>query len=197
MTEEEFKYYALRMISTIQLDLDNLEAIAKSAGETGSSSITFQSTRNPTDEGHFKVPDISRCTIPLAMLCFATLDVFGFWAGKGTDGDFASTSTSFFSIISKRDDLKKLDTSTQLQDFYRHSIMHSFFPSPGYSVAYLDYDIDVLFPNYDEPLKLLNVRYLVKVVRIGLSLFEEILQDETNPLFTDSYEGFKKWLLKQ
>jgi hypothetical protein len=90
----------------------------------------------------------SRCTVPLAMPCFAVLDFIGRLLGgqsgdaeeKGIKDNFQLHVKKFLNQLLDNHDIDRQDAATKLQTIYRNGIMHSYLPvgtiDIGYGVSY-------------------------------------------------------------
>jgi len=204
MTFEEFNADITRYIEIVRLDLAALENIAEEVAQKEIMEIRVPPpTTNPHGMGQTPIAIAeSRCTVPITMVCFSVIDFIGKLCDtndaaltpKDLD-DFEKHAKVFFTRLALRDDLKNGHTLNILQDFYRHSIMHSFLPVKnkgiGYSVSYTYHIEDnSLFSRSYTGMAILNVRYLLARVRDGLSAFEAILQEPA--LAADILENYKK-----
>lgn len=202
MTFKEFRCFVLNAIGIVKADLDELEYVAEKANSSlasTSSSTTTQTTKRPddiTDCDPLKI-DLSRCTIPMAMVCFSIIDIIGQWLNEKEDDDFGLAANNFFTHIANSGDLKNDEAIKKFKEQFRHGIMHSFFAKSGYSVTYLTFESNSLFVDIDKRGATLDVRYLVKMVRKGMENLEDILKDENSEMSKNLHKGFERWISKQ
>jgi len=199
MSFQDFRCFVLQTTDIVSLDLDQLQQIADIGNATAASSSTItQSTRRPEDEISCSdtPPDISRCTIPIAMVCFSIIDMVGQWLNENNNDDFGHSANAFFNKLSGKDDLKNHANSSKLKEYFRHGIMHSFFAKKGYSVAYPSHDNNSLFIDLDTKASTLDVRYLLKEIRSGMEVLKNKLQDDKSEFSKLIYEGYQRWLIK-
>lgn len=192
-----FKHFTEEMIETVCLDLEAMEKIAESAGST--TSITVRTTIRPGDEHLHQVeePKISRCTVPIAMVCFSVLDMVGQWVNDFKDDDFGHSASAFFTKLASRDDLKNTGITSRFKEVFRNGLTHSFFPKKGFSIAYNYFQGNSLFSNFHGDQTTLDIKYLLNVVRAGLAALKEALQDKDSELCREIFEGYKGWLERQ
>src|SRR6266542_788128 len=196
MTFQNFKTFVDETIEIISLDLDSLQKIADEGNAASvSSSLTTQTTIRPGDEKFYvrESPKILRCTIPIAMVCFSVVDMFGQWINDHKDDDFGHSSSAFFQKLAKKDDLKNKDKSERLKEAFRHGIMHSFFARKGFSVTYPFYENNSLFMDITSKGSTLDVRYLLKIVRLGIQNLKAELTNEQSELSKLAFEGYQRW----
>lgn len=194
--DTDFKYFVDETIETVSLDLDAMEKIAEAGN---SSTTTTQTTIRPGDE-HLHTPEsprVSRCTIPIAMVCFSIIDMFGQWVNKHHDDDFAHSASAYFEQLAKRDDLKNNEASKVFKEAFRHGIMHSFFARQGFSITYPFFKNNTLFINLHGNHATLDVKYLLAVVRSGMTSIKEALSTGKSELSQTLFAGYNRWLERQ
>lgn len=183
MSINEVRRYLSYFISTIKGDINKLISIAeegekeylKRQQESHSSNYSTTTIAPHTLEFHFKTQP-ARCTIPLAMTCFSTIEILGaFLKDKPSKSDFYENMSCFFRYInvSISHEEKKV-----LRSIYRNGLMHSFFPnSYKFSIAYDSkyQNIDVLLLQENERI-ILNVNRLTNLVLLA---FTKIFSDES------------------
>jgi hypothetical protein len=197
MTFEQFRCFIINTFAIVSADLNELEDIADKANNT-SPSVRPQPTRRPQDitECDELDIDISRCTIPIAMVCFSIIDMVGQWINKEENDDFGLAAGNFFTTLVNRDDLKKGETIIKFKEQFRHGIMHSFFARTGYGVSYPEFEGNSLFLDLDGKGSTLNVRYLVQALRTGMEELQTMLDNKDSELSKKIYDGFKRWISK-
>jgi len=196
MTYQQFKTGIDYYIDTIIQDLDVMESIAEKVAmeemeyfvKNGRRRWPTTVQQGPNDNPRHYSP--SRCSIPLCMVCFAVMDFVGALIDDRENltmdfkiDQFKRHSHLFFNKLSKRDDLNREDSLDKFQNFFRHSIMHSFLPKKGTGVGYeVDYskfiDESSLFIHDRQGATALNVKFLVATVRNGLYTLKEIVNNE-------------------
>lgn len=198
-----FKHFVDQTIQIIRLDLDEMEKIAinntiAARDPTLSSTTTTKTTIRPGSEVVYscKSDEISRCTIPIAMVCFSVIDLFGRWLNIPHNDDFGNSAQSYFSKIAKRDDLKNPVTHTHIKECYRHSVMHSFFAQNGYGLAYNESDQILFSSDSHTSIESLNVKYLLEVVRVGMTNLERVVKNETDEITQLLLKGYRYWTEK-
>lgn len=199
MNYREFRCFVLNTISIVSADLDELELIAERANETSrSSSLTIQTTKRPEDQGDCDdmTVDISRCTIPMAMVCFSIIDMIGQWLKKIEDSDFRSSASIFFKDLVDRHDLINDAALERFKEDFRNGIMHSFFAKKGFAVTYAHFEGNSLFIEENGNANILDVRYLIKIVRLGLETILNNLDNEEFELSKRLYNGYLRWIAK-
>lgn len=195
MEFQKYKQYVDETVNIVLLDLVELEKIAEAANR---STTTVQTTRAPGYE-YITIPEmpvISRCTIPMTMLCFAVIDMFGQWVNEHRDDDFAHSSSAFFKKLASREDLKNKITSKKFKDTFRHGVMHSFFATDGNGISYPKVEGKALFFSLDQQQSTLDVKYLLGIVRSGINNLKQTLLDEQSNLAQTSFEGYLRWQKK-
>lgn len=200
MSFEAFRQFALKAISVISLDLNELQKIADAGNErTSSSTTTIHTTQRPNENRIYKNEphDISRCTIPIAMVCFSAVDMFGQWVNPLNDNDFKYSSGAFFGKLAGLNDLKNNATLDKFRDQFRHGIMHSFFAKNNFGVKYPEYENNSLFLDIDGKSDTLDVRYLLKAVRLGMANLTTEIRNEKSELSIKIFSGYKAWLRRQ
>lgn len=196
MEINEFKTFVNDSIKIIIADLDQLQTIAeKEELET----TTTQTTIRPDDDSYLESnsQQISRCTIPIVMVCFSVIDMIGQWLKNKKDDDFGSSAYVFFKELSNIDDLKTKTSQEKFKENFRHSIMHSFFAKKGFRVSYLPYQSPSLFVDNFGNGSTLNVRFLLKVVREGLDFFKNEIRFENSDIAKNAFVGYQEWLKKE
>lgn len=95
------------------MDLNELKSIAENIN---SFTITIQTTRRPENESINNVSEqkVSRCTIPIIMVCFSVIDMLGQWVNQSNDNDFKHSS-AFFEKLAFRDNLKNKQTCQKVK----------------------------------------------------------------------------------
>jgi len=195
-TFSDFNIFVLKTTEIILSDLVQLKKI----GEDGNAisdkqTTTFQTTIRPGDNYlPQESENISRCTIPIAMVCFSVIDMIGQWINEQMDDDFGNSAQAFISKLSKKDDLKNQNARTKIKDIFRNGIMHSFFAKSGFSVAYPTVDNNSLFVDLHGSGSTLDVKYLLKIVELGLTNLNLELKDKDSPLSKSAYNGYQFWL---
>lgn len=194
MEFQDFKKFVQNSVTIILADLDNLQGIAEAANKSNNyySTVTTQTTKlsdNFELEDGF---DISRCTIPITMVCISVIDMIGQWLKERSDDDFGSYAQLFFKKLSDNDDLKKQAVQEKFKKNFRHGIMHSFFAKAGYGISYPTFDGNSLFTdNYGSTL---DAKYLMNIVRQGLNKLLIELQNEESEIAKKAFLGYKKWI---
>jgi len=191
-----FKIFVKESIAIIESDLNELECIAEKASVKFSE---LNTTIYPDDLNkiNYEKNKTSHCSIPIAMVCFSVIDTYGQWAKKNFTDDFASSAEAFFTFLSKREDLKNIRKSEIFKESFRNNIMHSFFMKKPYTISYPSYSSNSLFIDIYDHQDTLNVKYLLKVVRNGMSNLIEILENENNnELKKRLFDNYKRWKLK-
>jgi hypothetical protein len=193
---QNFKHFVEETIEIISLDLEAMEQIAESGN---SSTTTTQTTIRPGDEHLFtpESPKVSRCTIPIAMVCFSVIDMFGQWVNEFHDDDFAHSSSAFFERLASKEDLKNEKAKKIFKEAFRHGIVHSFFARQGFSITYPFFQGNALFMNLHGQYATLDVKYLLSVVRSGMATLKEALVDADSELTQAIIKGHKRWLERQ
>jgi hypothetical protein len=200
MTFQDFKQFVEETIIIVSADLDELQKIAEKGNETpSSSSLTFQSTIRPDGEYLFSnpTPKISRCTIPIAMICFSIIDMFGQWINDYNDDDFGHSSVAFFKKLAKKDDLNGSPANAKFKEQFRHGVIHSFFAKKGFSVTYPFNENNSLFVDYTTEKSTLDIKYLLKIVREGMENLKLELLNEQSDLSKKAFVGYQRWLHRQ
>ena len=197
-TFSDFKSFVLKATEIILLDLEQLKIIGDTGNEnSGSLTVTVQTTIRPGDNyPPQESENISRCTIPIAMVCFSVIDMIGQWINEQRDDDFGNSAHAFISKLSKKDDLKKQNARTKIKDIFRNGIMHSFFAKQGFSVTYPTIENNSLFVDLNSNGSTLDVKYLLKVVELGLTNLKLELNDEKSSLSKSAHHGYQLWLKK-
>lgn len=192
----QFKHFVEETIKIVSLDLNAMEQIAEAGNST---TTTTQTTIRPGDEHLYtpETPKISRCTIPIAMVCFSVIDMFGQWVNTFHDDDFAHSSSAFFERLAKKEDLKNTEASQKFKEAFRHGIVHSFFARQGFSITYPFFDSNTLFMGLHGNQATLDVKYLLKTVRLGMTTLKETLQHKEAELTQAIFSGYKRWLERQ
>ena len=192
----QFKHFVEETIDIILLDLDSIEQIAEAGNST---TTTTQTTIRPSDEHLFtpESPKVSRCTIPIAMVCFSIIDMFGQWVNNYIDDDFAHSSSDFFEKLAMKEDLKNGDASNKFKEAFRHGIVHSFFAKQSFSITYSFFESNSLFINIHGHQATLDAKYLLKIVRLGMGTLKETVQDDKAELTKSIFSGYKRWLERQ
>ncbi len=190
MGYDDFRIFVQRAVGIILADLDKLQNIADDAN-SGNSTTTLRTTSRPGEDNFSdeSAVDPSRCTIPIAMVCFSTLDMVGQWLKTKQDDDFGSSAHCFFYQLANRDDLKNPDTQNRLKEYFRNGIMHSFFAEGGYHITYPRFDGGSLFVDNAT----LDARYLLQVVRCGLDTLTREIKKRSH-VAEVAFVGYKKWL---
>lgn len=192
----EFRKFVEETIEIVSLDLDAMEQVAEGGNAT---TTTIHTTIRPGDEHLFtpETPKVSRCAIPIAMVCFSVIDMFGQWINKFQDDDFAHISSAFFERLAKKDDLKKQEASQKFKDAFRNGIVHSFFARQGFSITYPSFDSNTLFISLHGTQATLDVKYLLKTVRLGMAALLKTLEDKDAELTQAIFSGYKRWQERQ
>jgi len=193
---QQFKRFVDETIEVVSLDLDIMEKIA----EKGNTSMTTtQTTIRPGDEylHTSESPKVSRCSIPIAMVCFSTIDMFGQWVNKYNDDDFAHSSSAFFEQLALKEDLKNDKASQVFKEAYRHGVVHSFFARQGFSITYPFFEGNSLFLSLHGYQATLDVKYLLRVVRSGMTLLAATINTEESELSQIVFDGYKRWFQRQ
>lgn len=197
MEYSDFKLFVLEFLLIIQNDLTQLENVAQNVKEeTSSATTTLRTTAYPgtNNIASAEAVFLSRCTVPMAMVCIAFIDVTGQWLNE-SDDKFAHSAQAFFKQIAQVDDLKNKDTATKFEKMFRHGIMHGFFPRRGFDVAYPTYEGNSLFADILSKGNTLDVRYLVTIIHRGISnIYIEIAA--STDLGKKLFEGYRRWELK-
>lgn len=196
MEFKNFKSFVDETNEIVLLDLKALENIAEAGN---SSTTTFQTTRAPGYE-YITIPEtprVSRCTIPIAMVCFSVIDMIGQWVNEHHDDDFSHSSSAFFKHLALRDDLKNPETSRVFKATFRHGVIHSFYANGGFGISYPIYDSNSLFSSLNVEKSTLDVRYLLKIVRSGMNKLNQALLNEQSDLAQTAHKGFLRWQEKQ
>jgi hypothetical protein len=216
ITLEGFKRRFDHFKQTVLADINILKEIAEEAAIRELIDFKKQHTNYPgtTDrDGNHKEPihySNARCAIPLCMVCFSIIDFTGKiiqpYANKKPskcvnvekDG-FAKNAQFFFKYLAEKDFLCKNEVAKKFEVDFRHSIMHSFFPSAtikiGFTVAYTHDQITAnsLFETAwnSEGFEILNVEVLLQSTVAGLAKLEELInQDESSKLLLEGYNLF-------
>ena len=197
-TFADFKVFVLKATEIVLLDLDKLKKIGDEGNAiSGSQTTTVQTTIRPGDNyPPQESENISRCTIPIAMVCFSVIDMIGQWINEQRDDDFGNSAHAFISKLSKKDDLKKQTARTKIKDIFRNGIMHSFFAKQGFSVTYPTVENNSLFVDLNTIGSSLDVKYLLKLVELGLTNLNLELNDNNSSLSKSAYHGYQLWLKK-
>lgn len=192
MDFQEFRKCVNLTIEIVSLDLDQLQGIAENANS--SSTTTIETTNTPWDDSIQigLIQNISRCTIPIAMVCFSVIDMFGQWL-NGKRCKFDKAANAYFRELLKKDDLKNTDSVKKFKEYFRNGVMHSFFAAKGFGVKYSEYDGNSLFLDIDGRGSTLDVRYLLTSVRRGLKFLSDELENGESKLSQKAFEGFKDW----
>lgn len=192
MEFQEFKNFVQNSVAVILADMDNLRDIAEEANKSiaDSSTLTLQTTRRP-DDLKYEL-DISRCAIPIAMVCISVIDMIGQWLKKRPDDDFGSSAQIFLKKLSGKDDINKLGVQEKFKKNFRHGIMHSFFAKQGFGVSYPAFEGISLFT--DDSGSTLDVKYLMTIVRHGLNRFIAELDNPESEIAQTAFWGYKKWI---
>ncbi|HTE26971.1 hypothetical protein [Flavitalea sp.] len=210
MEFESFKNSIKKFVQFADLDLEKLTAIAeeKVAQEIEESRmngiyIAPPPTTDPHGKGYEPVEIIeTRCTIPISMVCFSVIDFIGSLLTRDkTDNEkdsFLLHSRLFFQQVLERNDLDNPDSLKEFQNFYRHSIMHSYLPKSnmgiGFAVSYTYYLLsEALFERSYQGLTILNIRYLAKCTRQGLSIIKSSIENR-NELAQKLFEQYAKMI---
>lgn len=196
----QFKLFLLSTQNIISNDLDKLQNIADDTNDlTNSTTTTTQTTRYPGDDSssYQQSGNISRCTIPIAMVCFSFIDMIGQWVNEFDDDDFGNSADAFFTKLANTQDLKSTDTRRKFKEQFRHGIMHGFFSKKGFSVTYPGYDGSSLFCDIHDNGATLDVRYLLKIVRKVMAKLNREILDENSEHFAVLFKGYQKWLDKE
>lgn len=192
----QFKHFVSETIEVVTLDLEALEKIAEAGN---SATTTTQTTIRPGDE-HLHIPEqpkISRCTIPIAMVCFSVIDMFGQWVNEYHDDDFGHSSSAFFKHLAFKEDLKNEKAYQVFKEAFRHGIVHSFFTRKGFTVSYPYFQNNALFMSLHGNQATLDVKYLLAVVRLGMTTLKETLATQQSECGQTIFEGYKRWLERQ
>jgi hypothetical protein len=196
MTFQQFRCFIWSTIEIVSRDLDVLEGIANEVNNAlSSSSTTAQTTKRPGDVNNCEhvLIDVSRCTIPIAMVCFSVIDMIGNWLNEKEEDDFSLAAGNYFSVILKNDDFKNNNSKQKIKEHFRNGIMHSFFSMKGFSVAYPPFDGNSLFIDLEGKSNTLDVRYLAKMVRKGFDNLMKIIDDSKSEISERLYSGFERW----
>lgn len=219
--ETQLKSSLIYFLDTVSADIETLEDIAvKVAKEeadmvkrnTGwdSHTTTFPNGQSP---GPKCVGTKSRCTIPLAMLCFSTMDFLGALLkqklSRGANGmsnaaaknqyrenskpkdEFILHAQLFISQLSKKSDVIRPKNEKILQEAYRNSIAHSFLPSSSSAFGFYVSHSDTL----DDYTLLQNVEYKneynIAGVMLNVKCLTKLVKDgiETFRLLIESNEA--------
>lgn len=192
----KFKNFVDETVEIVMLDLKAIEEIA----EAGNSAVTTtQTTIRPGDENLYRLesPKISRCTIPLAVVCFSVIDMLGQWVNKFSDDDFAHSSSAFFEKLAMKEDLKNEGASLKFKEVFRHGIVHSFFAKQGFSITYPTFESNTLFLSLHGSQTTLDIKYLLKIVRSGMANLINSLKEEESELAKAAFCGYRRWFEKQ
>ncbi len=194
MEFQEFKNFVQNSVAIIIADLDKLRDVAEEANKSiaDSSTLTLQTTRRPDDLDLKYELDISRCTIPIAMVCVSVIDMIGQWLKERPDNDFGSSAQIFLKKLSGKDDLNKLGVQEKFKKNFRHGIMHSFFAKQGFGVSYPAFEGISLFT--DDFGSTLDVKYLMTNVLYGLNKFIAELDNPESEIAKTAFWGYKKWM---
>ena len=209
--QNDLKYY----INTVLLDIIELEKIGDRIADEEFEE--FQKNGNPcptptTDplgygyEPHQFVP--SRCTIPMCMICFSVMDFIGSIivddirpsTTEYRIKQFMKHSQLFFKSLANNEDLKTPTTAAKFENIFRHSIMHTFLPAPNYNVGYsVSYSKLIneyaLFDKAFDGKEILNVKFLVRIVKKGLDEFKTSIEKEDD--FSEkAFNNYKYFLEK-
>ncbi|MGV3766806.1 MAG: hypothetical protein ACO1NW_11815 [Chitinophagaceae bacterium] len=200
MNFQEFKEHANYLVNIVKKDLAKLEGIAKEVNNQ-SSSTTLQTTLSPEDWKRYcertsrkkEDTDESRCTIPMAMLCFAIVDMVGQWLKGVADDEFTVSAQRFFKDLANKSDLDKQESREKIKRFFRHGIVHSFFPKNGYDITYPAFEGRALFIDIQEAGKTLDVRYLASIVKEGMDTLIDVLENEESEMSQTLFTGYRAW----
>lgn len=194
MDFEEFKCQTKSTVNIILLDLQTLKDIAEQVNKSISSTTGIETTKWPSGETNLKsdATTISRCTVPIVMVCFSSIDMFGQWLKKNEDDDFGTSAFEFFNKLLKRDDLNKETTQEKLRVNFRNCIMHSFFSSDQTSITYPQYESSSLFLDVLGTGVTLNAKYLLNMVCKGLEVLIKEIENESE-IGQGLFSGYKRW----
>ncbi|KAA2239113.1 hypothetical protein F0L74_23160 [Chitinophaga agrisoli] len=201
MSYNDFRTQVTYMVTVIENDLEKLKSLAEDANgkiSTMSSTTTNETTKAPGDwvgqsQESRTLINVSRCTIPIAMVCFSVIDMMGQWMKVKHDDDFGSSAHTFFAELAGRNELSNEDRKQKIKEYFRHGVMHSFFMRERCSVAYPPYDTNTLFVDFEINKCTMDVRFLLQVVQTGMKNMLTYLEDETNPKAQQAFNGHQIW----
>lgn len=191
----DFQAFVSNSIEIILLDLEKLKDIGDKANESNQAQTTTLQTTIRPDDKYFSINSekISRCAIPISMICFSVIDMIGQWLNEKAVDDFGISAHSFFFQLAKKDDLKNDKAKNKIKEIFRNGIMHSFFAIQGNSVTYPAHENNSLFLVFDEKGTTLDVKYLLNTVEIGLKNLKEELINHDSKLSITAYKGYLLW----
>lgn len=193
MKFSEFRKHTRNLIQIILADLDKLQAFADQVSFETTTIETTQVFHDGSVNGHDGSSRISRCTIPMTMVCFSTIDMIGQWLKENNDDDFGSSAHTFLSILASVDDLKNENAQIKLRRDFRNGIMHSFFARESFGVSYSLFGPNSLFFDSFGRGSTLNVKFLMSKVRAGLNKFLFELNETQSEITDKAYKGFLLW----
>lgn len=128
------------------------------------------------------------CTIPLAMMLFAAIDLFGFLTRPEPNADKLQTSRNMRYFLGERDYFEQTyeDNSKLLVEIYRHGLMHQIFPKAS-AIAKAGADqplIDRQRGNH-----ILNVDRLSTDVVAAMQRIRQDLEENRHPELTARMNG--------
>lgn len=196
MKFSEFRKHTRNLIQIILADLDKLQTFADQVSFETTTIETTQVFHDGSVNGHDGSSRISRCTIPMTMVCFSTMDMIGHWIKDEEDDDFGSSAHAFLNILANVDDLKNLNSQNKLKNEFRHGIMHSFFARPSFGISYYYPELNSLFFDAFGSGSTLNVKFLVSKVKAGLNRLLIELNETQSEIANKAYNGFLSWRKK-
>ncbi|AXE21169.1 hypothetical protein DR864_27245 [Runella rosea] len=150
MVDEILKDSFLGMLQIMQADMIKLSDVAETSAREEAMKIVnsgrgYHTTSSIGHNLSYAGTVHSKLTAPLAMTCFAIMDVIGKILDnciiKLDDNDSASSGSFInhareFEKFINRDYLKNPKTAEKFQDAFRHSMAHCFLPGSTKRVAY-------------------------------------------------------------
>jgi hypothetical protein len=138
------------------------------------------------------------CTVPLAMMVFSVIDLFGYLCRDDKDARKTDTLKNFQYLMSEAAGLFPAaynDNCEKIVKLFRHGLIHQFFPKASV-ISKSGLERPLIFEN-SEGVPTLNVDVLSKDIRVALDKLKCVIAENKNPCLTERINRRLDKLIKE